>query len=76
MDGSATIRRRGGAAMLGRCYRCAEELTAADGPNLLGSPDGAGTPRYAFHLRCWLRLQAELMSKSAPFERRAARQAA
>lgn len=45
--------------MLGRCYRCTEELTAADGPNLLGCPAGAGTPRHAFHLRCWLATQAE-----------------
>ncbi len=45
--------------MLGRCYACMQELTAADGPNLLGSPDGPGTPRHAFHLRCWQASQAE-----------------
>ncbi len=44
--------------MLGRCYACTQLLTAADGPNMLGCPDGAGTPRQPFHLRCWVRLQA------------------
>jgi hypothetical protein len=62
--------------MLGRCYRCEEELTAADGPNLLGSPDGAGTPRHAFHQRCWLRLQAERQSETVYARRNGARPAA
>jgi hypothetical protein len=34
-------------------------LTAADGPTVLGSPDGRGTQRHTFHLHCWVQFQAE-----------------
>lgn len=44
--------------MLGRCFSCAELLTPADGPCLVGRIDDTGAPRQPFHLRCWVNEQA------------------